>query len=167
MCVNMSACVPLCEVCMCLCICVNVMPVCLSVILCVCTCMQVCTCLDVCVWTVYMYICACVWPQASQGSSVTNKDQLHFSTPFSLLTLSEDCRNPIVQILFLISTQINWENGLSLPLSLIPSLPFPYCPLFLQPSLFPSLPLFFSSFSSNFPPFSLFFLLPLAAMLLC
>lgn len=66
-----------------------------------------------------------------------------FCTTFSVNSLLEGCRNPIVQVLFLISTQINWENGLSLLSSFPPSLP----------SLF--------SFSPNFSPFSIFFLLAL------
>lgn len=144
--------------------------------------MYVCKCASVCVHMhkgmyvhcVPVHVCArvqaCVCVVTGWGRGISwepgcyHGSATFFCTIFSISSLPEGCRNPTVQVLFLISKQINWENSLSLlpflsfPFS--PSLPPPFSifPFFLYPSFSSSFTPFLSS-SPNFPPFSIFFLL--------
>lgn len=112
---------------------------------CGCVCVRTCVCLCMCTH-VLAYMCAVT----GQGRGISREQGCYqgsaafFCTIFPISSLPEGCRNPGVWVLFFISTQINWENGLSL------FSPFPH------PFLLPSLPLCSSSFSPNFPLSSYF-----------
>lgn len=126
---------------------------CLCVYACVCTCMQVCVCLPrfahACVYLcMSVYMCKHVCVVTGWGRGISREQGCYrgsaelFCTIFPINSLLEGCRNPIVQVVFNFHTDQLGE--------------WPFPPVF-----FSSLPPFFFSFSPNFSPFSIFFLLAL------